>query len=117
MSLESDLYTLLNQACPRVYPDYAPTGTAKPFVTWSIIGGSPLNPLGKTTPNRRQAMAQINVWSETRIEANGMMLQIDELMRETSLFDALPSGEMMTIVDAETDLRGAIQDFRINGYR
>ena len=117
MSLETDVYTLLTGVCPRVFPDFAPTGTAKPFVTWSIIGGQALLPMGKTVPNRRQALVQVNVWSETRIEANSLMLQIDSAFRQSSVFDASPYAEMMTVVDEESNLRGAIQDFRINGYR
>lgn len=117
MSLESDVYTLLTGVCPRVFPDFAPTGTAKPFVTWSIIGGQALKPLGKDVPNRRQSMIQVNVWSDTRIESNALMLQIDSAFRQATAFDAQASAELMTIVDEETGLRGAIQDFVVMGYR
>lgn len=117
MSIETDVFETLSGVCPRVFPDFAPTETQRPFVTWSIIGGRPIRPIGKDVPNRRHAMIQINVWASTRIEANEMMVDIDAAMRQATAFDSLPNGELMTVFDEQSTLRGAIQDFDVYGFR
>lgn len=117
MSLEQSLFTVLQPVCPRVFPDFAPNGTALPFITWSIIGGISIKPLNKTVPNRRQCVVQISVWSKTRAEANTLMLQADATMRQAVLFDAQAESEMMNTTDPDTEYRGAMQDFRITALR
>lgn len=117
MSLETDFYSTVAAICPRVFPDFAPVDTARPFVTWSQIGGRALTPLGKDVPDRREAIMQVNVWSDTRLEANQTILAIDAALRISVVFDARPNGEFMAITHEETDLRGAIQDFVIRGWR
>jgi len=117
MSLETDLFTVLKTACPRVYPDMAPNSTTLPYVTWNQLGGVSIKPLGKDVPNRRLAVIQVSVWSKTRAEANSIMLQIDSAMRQATAFNAQAESEMQTVVDADTEYRGAMQDFRINALR
>ncbi len=118
MSIESNVYLLLKTLCPNVYPDFAPNNTAKPFITYEQIGGRAIKPLNATVPNLREAVFQINVWSETRSATTALMLAVDAAMRtNTGAFSALPESEMMTTVDEETGLRGAIQDFVVRGAR
>ncbi len=46
------------------------------------------------------------------------MLAVDAAMRSnTGTFSSLPESEMMTTVDEDTGLRGAIQDFVVRGAR
>ena len=117
MSLESQIYTVLKTVCDNVYPDYAPEDTARPFITYSQIGGTSIKPLDKTVPNMREAVVQINVWAETRLGSSQMILAVDAAMRGSTTFAALPSAEMMSVADQETGLRGSIQDFVVRGLR
>lgn len=117
MSFESDLYQRLLSVCPNVYPDFAPSNTARPFITYAQIGGSAIQPLGKEVPNRRLALVQVNVWSDTRSATTALMLQVDAAMRTATAFDAQANAEFMSVTDEETGLRGAIQDFKCVGYR
>lgn len=117
MSLETKLFTLLKTVCPRVYPDIAPNGTALPYVTWDQLGGISIKPLDKTVPDKRQAVIQINVWSKTRAEANSLMLQIDSVLRQATVFSAQAESEMQSMVDPDTEYRCAMQYFRITDLR
>jgi hypothetical protein len=117
MSLETDLFTLLKIVCPRVYPDIAPNSTTLPYITWNQLGGISIKPLNKTVPDKRQAVIQVNVWSKTRAEANSLMLQVDSALRQATVFSAQAESEMQTVVDPDTEYRGAMQDFRITAVR
>ena len=70
MSLESDLYTVLSAVCPRTFPDFAPTSTVRPYVTYQQIGGAAVNYLGREIPNKRNARMQVNVWANSRASAS-----------------------------------------------
>lgn len=117
MSLESDLQTLLKTVTTRVYPDFAPNGTAEPYIVWKQLGGVALRPLGREVPNRRGALIAVSVWSKTRSEANTLALAADSALRQASVFDAKPQGEFMAVTDDDNETRGTIQMFEIHGYR
>jgi hypothetical protein len=106
--MESDLFTLLKAICPRVFPDVAPTGTLKPYVTWQQIGGQVLNPLDNSVPGKRNAVIQINVWSTTRIEANALINQIEDAMRP---FPARPASASFSDYDNDMLVYSAQQEF------
>lgn len=112
MSLEIDLTTLLKGVCPRVFPDVAPAGTPKPFITWQQVGGDVLRPINGL-PEKRNAMVQINCWSELRLEANALALVVEAALVGASVFVARPLGALVATNDDDTDLRGAMQDFSI----
>ena len=110
MSLESELQATLTAVCPRSFPDFAPDGTATPYVTWQQIGGAPLAYVDDSLPDKRNARIQINVWAETRAAANAMMLQIEAAMIAQS---ARPIGGLLANFDEDANLRGAMQDFSV----
>jgi len=110
MSMESDLFTLLKTVCPRVFPDIAPTSTAKPYITWQQIGGAVLNPLDNSVPGKRNAVIQINVWSATRAEANALMNQVEDAMRP---FPARPQSALFADYDHDMLTYSAQQDFEL----
>src|SRR5438067_1343798 len=69
MTFEADLQTLLKTVTPRVYPDFAPVSTQRPYVTYQQIGGNVLNMVANVAPGVRNSHMQISVWSNTRAEA------------------------------------------------
>lgn len=117
MSLESDLYTLLSSLCPRVFPDVAPTNTVRPYVTWQQIGGQVINPIGNEVPDKRNAQIQINVWSNTRAEANQLAHEIEAAMRVASLFSARPNADFIASYDSDLEVYGTVQDFSVWALR
>jgi hypothetical protein len=113
MSVESDLNTLLKAICPRVFPDVAPAGTATPYVTWQGIGGESVNFLDNTTGDKRNTFMQINVWSQTRLQALQTIRDIENAMRAAPTFVCRPSGEPISQYEEDTQLYGAFQRFDI----
>ena len=115
MSLESSLFATLQGVCPRVFPDVAPYGTQRPYVTWQQIGGTSLTYTEGSLPDRRCAYVQVNVWADTRAEANETMLAIEQAMVSASItgWTARPMSALQAAVDDDTEVRGAMQDFEI----
>lgn len=113
MSLETQLTTLLLTVCPRVFPDFAPITTARPYVTYQQIGGESVNMLDRWVPNKRNATMQVNVWSATRAEAMTLIQSIEDALRMTTVFQAESQNAPTTDFDADGPLYSAIQDFSI----
>lgn len=112
MSFESDLFTLLKTVTPRVFPDFAPAKTPRPFVTYQQIGGDVLNLLANVAPGVRNGYMQISVWSDTRAEALQVMRAIEDAMCITTAFVARPIGAAVADFDAEVPIYGCRQEFR-----
>ena len=119
MSVEAELTTLLKTLCDRVFPDVAPAGTARPYVTYSGIGGKPLRFLDNTAGDKRNTIMQINVWSSTRAQTMDLIRDIEEALCASATFTATPMDEPFSAYeeDAEPPLYGANQDFSIYATR
>lgn len=111
MSFESDLLNLLHAVTPRVFPDFAPVKTQRPYVTFQQIGGHVLNPLANEAPGARNSEMQITVWSDTRAEALQISRAIEDAMRVATQFSARPVAAAVSDFDAEIPVYGCRQDF------
>lgn len=113
MSLETSLYAALAAVCPRVFPDVADTSTVRPYVTYQQVGGDVINPLSNGSPGRRNASVQINVWANTRLQANSLSLQIEDAMRAATAFIAQPQSASFSDYDYDMSVYGSQQDFSV----
>lgn len=113
MTMESDLVTLLKTVCPRVFPDVAPAGTARPFVVWQALGGESLRFLDKSPGSQRNTYVQVSVYSATRSEALNLIRAAEDAMCASVLFTASPMGEPIATYEDDTALYGALQRFSI----
>ena len=117
MSMESDLQTLLLTKCARTYPDVAPSGAAKPWVTWQALGGESLGYLDNTAADKRYTLMQINAWATTRLAALNLIRDIETAMRASSAFTAMPQGEAVSLYESDTLLYGCVQRYEIFALR
>jgi len=113
MSLETALYGVLYAVCPRVTPDTADFGTARPYITWQQIGGPALVYVEGALPAERAAWVQINCWADTRLAANTLMLQVEAALVAAGTLSARPLGALQASHDDDTELCGSQQDFEI----
>lgn len=111
MSFESDLFTLLKLDCPRVFPDFAPVSTVRPYVTYQAIGGQVLNPFGNEVPGTRNVELQISVWADTRLSALALSRAIEDRMRGATTFIGRPQAAAASDYDADIPVYGCRQDF------
>jgi hypothetical protein len=117
MSMETDLVALLKTICPRVFPDIAPAGTLRPYVTWQGAGGPSWRYTDGTPADKRNTLMQVNVWSTTRIEANDIARQIEDALCASPVFAVAPEGEPLSTSEEDTALYGTIQRFTIVAAR
>jgi hypothetical protein len=114
MTFEADLFTLLKAVTPRVFPDFAPVSTQRPYVTYQQIGGDVLNMVANVAPGVRNAHLQITVWSDTRKESISLMRAIEDALCATSVFSSCrPIAAAVADYDAEIPVYGCRQDWTI----
>ncbi len=96
----------------RVFPDFAPYSTTRPFATWQQIGGDVPVFVECSIGSQRKVRMQVNVWSDTRKEAISLIRQIESALVTQH---ADPEGGAISLVDEDAGIRGAMQDFSIWG--
>ncbi len=115
--MEADLVTLLRTLCPRVHPIVAPLDTARPYVTWQLIGGATWRYQDNAAAAQRHSLVQVNVWADTHGDMLALMRQIETALCTAATFTARPEGEPVTQYEADFRRYGAIQDFVIQATR
>lgn len=114
MTTESTIYDLLKGLVGnRVYPDVAPPGTARPYITYQQVGGQTVAFLERGVPSKKNGRYQINVWATTRAEAAALALQIEGVFITTSALQAEALGAPIAAHEPDEGLYGAMQDFSI----
>lgn len=114
MSVDVQIFEALSPlAGGRVFPDVAPEGTARPYLTYQQVGGDALNYLEGTVPGKRNARIQINAWADTRLVASGLSEQAEDALRLAVGLQAEVLGARASIFEEDTKLRGTRQDFSV----
>ena len=112
--LEQTLFTILGPLVGnRVFPDTAPFTTPKPYITYQQVGGDLIKPLGKSVPDKQNALVQINVWEDTRVKAKELALDIEDAIRTSELFNGQPDSGIIATNEPDLKLYGTRQDFSI----
>ncbi len=98
----------------RVLPDFAPEGTALPFIVYQAVGGEPVNYLTGEQPDKQRVRVQVSAWSgASRIAASELGQQVEEAIRAAAnLQPEVATGRLATY-DEDTKCRGTRQDFYI----
>lgn len=114
MAIEAALYSALGSLVGnRVYPDVAPTGVAKPFVTYQQVGGRAVAYLESAVVGYRNARIQINVWHTSRLAASNLARSVEDTLMASTTVRATPAGAFVSTHEPETNLFGTRQDFTV----
>lgn len=112
MSVESIIYEALRALVnDRVYPDVAPEETPRPYITYQQVGGNSVNFVDPTIPSKKNGRWQINLWSDSRLEAAALSRIVEDTLRATVELQTTVLGAPIARYDEETKLRGTMQDF------
>ena len=112
MTIEATLRAAIVPLCAQVFPDFAPPGTAAPYVVYQQVGGQVADLLEGGPALKRNARMQVIAWADTRLQAAELMRQIDDVLRSAPLY-AEPLGDQIARADPAVQLRGAQQDFSL----
>lgn len=114
MTTESLIFDALKTLVTnRVYPDIAPLGAVRPFLTYQQVGGESVNFMESTTPSKSNGRFQINVWADTRSAAALLAKQVTAAIRGTAALQATVLGEPVATYEEDTKLFGTRQDFSV----
>lgn len=113
MTLEEKLHFELAAVCPRVFPDFAPTETERPYVTFQQVGGEVVQCLDNTVPSKENASMQVNVWSDSRKEAKAVILAIEARLLATTTIQVASQAAAVSDFDADMERYCSRQDFDI----
>lgn len=112
MSVESVIFdTLKGLVANRVFPDIAPAGTARPYITYQQVGGEAVNFLDPTVPSKKRSRFQLNVWSDTRASVAALAIAVEDALRQVASLQTTVEGAPVASYEPETNLRGSLQDF------
>ena len=118
MTVEADIFTALKGLVGnRCYPDIAPITTAKPYITYTQIGGEAISYHDDIVPNLKNGRFQVNVWADTRASASSIILQIESAMVLAQSFQARPIGAASNNYDHDMQTYGSMQDFNVTSTR
>lgn len=117
MALDADITAVLKTQCTQTFPDFAPAGTALPWVTWQAIGGHALRWLDGTAADKRHTTVQISVWSASRLQTSALIRAIEDALCAATTFTARPVAEPVSDADEALGYYGATQDFSLYSLR
>jgi hypothetical protein len=113
MTLEEKLFAALSAICPRVFQDFAPVDTPRPYVTFQQIGGETVDFLDRALASQENAYMQINVWSDSRKETKATIQQIEAALIQANEFQASPQAAPSNDFDVDMERYSSMQDFSI----
>lgn len=117
MTLEADIFSTLKVICPHAFPDVAPVGTPRPYVTYQQIGGdAPVYTEG-ALPSIENGHVQFNVWDDTRAGAKALIKLIEAALVAAPAFQAAPLAASVSDYDADMERYCSRQDFSIWSQR
>lgn len=74
---EEKLVAAVSPLCAgRLFPDFAPLGTPRPYAIWQQVGGTDVVFVDGDTADQLGVRFQIEVWADTRQQASMLMRQI-----------------------------------------
>lgn len=97
----------------RVFSDFAPADTPRPFITFQAVGGEPLNFLSGDQPGKTNTRMQVNVWAEDRFDAAELGAQVEVAMRGAAGLQVDVITGRVSTFDEGTGYRGTMQDFSL----
>jgi len=111
MTLETKLKTVGATVFARFMPDEAPFDTPRPYAVWQQVGGDALTYVEGALPDKENALVQIRIWADTRIEASGLSRQLEQALVASTDFQARAASARVN--EKEGDAYGNRQDFSI----
>lgn len=115
MTIEADLFNTLKGLVPstRVFPDVAPQGVAKPYITYQQVGGQSVTVLESVAVGKRNARIQVNCWDTSRQSVANLARQVEDAIASSSILRGFVLGAMTAVFESDLLLYGTRQDFSI----
>lgn len=118
MTVADDIFlTLKTLVASRVFEEFAPFGTACPYIVYSQVGGDALSFLEGTLPDKKNGRMQIDVYAKTRQERSSIALQVESAMSAAPAFQSRAMGAAINNYEPDTLIYSSMQDFSVFSTR
>ena len=118
MTVESDLYGILKGLVSnRCFPDFAPLGTFRPFITFEQVGGEALSFLDGTLPDKKHGRFEISVYADSRAACAAIALQVESVMAAATPFQSMAIHAPISDYADEVKIYSSTQNFSIYSTR
>lgn len=116
MTVEAQLQTALAPLA-STWPDFAPYGTARPFICYEQVGGEALAFIDGTLPDKKHGRFSIGVYADTRAQCAALALQVESVLSAATAFQASAIHAPISSYQAELKIYGSVQEFSIFSTR
>jgi hypothetical protein len=114
MTIEATIFSTLSPLVDgRCFPDFAPVGTPRPYITYQQVGGDAVVFTSGELGDHENAEMQVNVWDDTRTGANQVAAAVEVALVAATAFCARPRAARVSTPDAAIPVYGTRQDFSI----
>lgn len=114
MSVESDILTTIKGlVANRCYPDFAPLGTVRPFITYEQTGGETVHFVEGTLPDKKNGRFEIGVYADTRSQCASIALQVEAAMAAATVFQSTAIHAPISDFAKEVGIYSSTQNFSV----
>lgn len=114
MTVESQIYdTLKGLVSNRCFPDFAPLGTVRPFITFEQTGGDALHYLNGELPDKKHGRFQIGVYADSRAICAAIALQVESAMATTTVFQSSAIHAPISDYASDVKIYSSTQNFSV----
>ena len=118
MTVESQIYEVLKSLVGnRCFPDFAPLGTVRPFITFEQTGGDALSYLNGTLPDTKNGRFEIGVYADSRASCAAIALQVESVMAAATAFQASAIHAPISDYASEVMIYSSTQNFSVFSER
>lgn len=114
MTVESDIFdTLKGLVGNRCFPDFAPIGTVRPFITYEQAGGDALYFLDGALPDKKHGRFEIGVYADSRASCAAIALQVEAAMAAATAFQSTAIHAPISDYASEVKIYSSTQNFSV----
>lgn len=118
MTVEADINSTLNSlVAGRVFPDFAPLGTVRPFITFEQTGGEALSYLDGSLPDKKHGRFEIGVYADTRSQCAAIALQVESAMAAATAFQSTAIHAPISDYASDVKIYSSTQNFSVFSTR
>ena len=118
MTIEADIYTAIKGLVSnRCFPDFAPLGTVRPFITFEQAGGEALSFLDGSLPDKKHGRFEIGVYADSRASCAAIALQVEAAMAAATAFQSTAIHAPISDYASEVKIYSSTQNFSVFSTR
>ena len=118
MTVETDIFIALKSLVGnRVYENFAPLGTPRPFIVYEHNGGEALSFLDGALPDKKHGIFEISVYSDDRLTRTSIALQVESAMAAQTAFVSAAITSQFSAYAQDVKIYSSTQNFSIYSTR